>query len=164
MNLTKLFNTSYWIENMKKSKPTLVLLMLLVPLFTSVLLLSVEDSYLCSFVELSSVNLIGLYVIPFILSTTLFGYVYKKNSVDFIGSMPISRNSIFSTNTIGGIAFITLMQILTAICTLLLSKILSSVTIFGSMVWDIFVYYTLGYIFVFTAANLLLTDSFKAEV
>lgn len=158
-NLKRLFNFSYLIQNIKKSKALILLLIALVPLFTSIVLISMTEEYVFSFIELSAANLIGLYIIPFILSSALFGYVYKKNSVDFIGSMPISRGSIFTTNTIGGIAIITIMQLLTMICTLLLSKILSNVVIFGSMVWDIFVFYTIAYIFVFVVSNLAMTIS-----
>lgn len=159
MNLTKLFNFSYLMQNIKKSKALIILLMALVPLFTSIVLISVTEEYVFSFLELSAVNLIGMYLIPVILSVALFGYVYKKSSVDFIGSMPISRSSIFTTNTIGGIVIIAILQLLTLICTLFLSKVLSNVIIFGSMVWDIFVFYTIAYVFVFTVANLAMTIS-----
>ena len=159
MNLTKLFNFSYCMQNIKKSKAQIILLMLLVPLFTSIVIISTEEDYAFSFIELSAVNLIGMYIIPIVLSIALFGYVYKKSSVDFIGSMPISRRTVFLTNTIGGIAILTITQLLTLICTMLLSKIFSNVIIFGSMVWDIFLFYTMGYIFVFTVANLAMTIS-----
>ena len=131
MNLTKLFNFSYCMQNIKKSKALIILLVLLVPLFTSIMLLSISEEYVFSFVELSVVNLIGMYIIPVVLSLALFGYVYKKNSVDFIGSMPISRRTIFLTNTIGGIAILAIAQLLTFICTLFLSKVLSNVIIFA---------------------------------
>ena len=159
MHLTNLFNYKFLVQNIKKSKALIILLMALVPMFTSILLLSAGDNYALSFPEVSLVNIIGMYIIPVILSITLFNYVYKKNSVDFIGSMPISRRTIFMTNTIGGIAIIVLMQLLTMICTLLLSKILTNLVIFGSMIWDIFVYYTIAYIFVFVASNLAMTFS-----
>lgn len=158
-NLKELFNFSYLMQNIKKSKALIILMVALVPLFTSIVLISMTEEYVFSFIELSAVNLIGMYIIPVILSLALFGYVYKKNSVDFIGSMPISRRSIFTTNTIGGIAIIAIMQLLTMICTLFLSRVLSNVVVFGSMVWDIFIFYTIAYIFVFTVANLAMTIS-----
>lgn len=159
MNLTKLFNGPYLLQNLKKSKALITLLILLVPLFTSIILISTTGNYVFSFIELSSVNLIGMYIIPIILSIALFGYVFKKNSVDFIGSMPISRKTIFLTNTIGGILLIILTQALTMLCTLFLGNVLSAVIIFDAMVWDIFVFYTFAYIFVFTVANLAMTFS-----
>ena len=58
--------------------------------------------------------------------------------------MPLSRRTIFLTNTIGGIGIIIVPQLLTMISTLFLSQILSEVVIFGSMVWDIFIFYTVA--------------------
>ena len=159
MNLTNLFNIKYLMQNIKKSKGLIILSLVLVPMFTSIILLSASNDYALSFAEVSIVNIICMYIIPIVLSMSLFSYVYKKNSVDFIGSMPVSRKSIFITNTIGGIGIIVLMQLLTMISTLLLSKILSNIIIFSSMVWDIFVFYTIAYIFVFTVSNLAMSFS-----
>ena len=161
MNLTNLFNIKYLMQNIKKSKALIILLTLLVPMFTSIMLISIQNDseYVSNFAELSIVNIIFMYVVPLVLSMTLFSYVYKKNSVDFIGSMPLSRKTIFITNTIGGIAIIAICQLLTAISMLFLSKVLSNIIIFGSMVWDIFIFFTFGYVFVFTVSNLAMSFS-----
>lgn len=159
MSLTKLFNLKYFIQNLKKSKALILLLLIAVPMFTSIMLLTVDNAYAMRFSELSIINIIGMYIIPIVLSTCLFDYVYKKSSVDFIGSMPLSRRTIFLTNTIGGIVIIIISQLLTMISTLFLSQILSEVVIFGSMVWDIFVFFTVAYIFVFTVSNLAISFS-----
>lgn len=159
MSLMKLFNFKFLMQNIKKSKALIILLTIAVPMFTSIMLLSIDNNYAISFWELSIINIIGMYVIPIVLSMALFDYVYKKNSVDFIGSMPLSRKTIFLTNTIGGIAIILIMQLITLISTLFLSRILSGMIIFGSMVWDIFVFYTAAYIFVFTVSNLAMSFS-----
>ena len=159
MNLAKLFNFKYLMQNIKKSKMAIILFLLVVPLFTSLLLIvSSSDSYVPSFLELGAPNVIFMYVTPFILSFSLFGYVYKKKSIDFIGSMPINRKSIFFTNTIGGIGLIVLMQFITLICTLIFGAITESL-IFSKMVWDLFLYQTVAYIFVFTVANLAMSVS-----
>ncbi|MBR4110530.1 MAG: hypothetical protein IKK43_02430 [Clostridia bacterium] len=159
MSLTKLFNLKYFLQNVKKSKALILLLLIAVPMFTSIMLLTVDSAYVMTFAELSIINIIGMYIIPIVLSMTLFDYVYKKNSVDFIGSMPLSRRTIFLTNTIGGIGIIIITQLLTMLSTLFLSQILSEVVIFGSMVWDIFIFFTVSYIFVFTVSNLAISFS-----
>lgn len=158
MNLTKLFNYKYLMQNIKKSKMAITLFLLVVPIFTSLFIITAFDSYAPSFIELGAANIIFMYVTPFILSFSLFGYVYKKKSIDFIGSMPISRKSIFITNTIGGIALIILMQLITLICTLLFSSITNSL-IFSKMVLDLFIYQTVAYIFVFVVSNLAMSVS-----
>lgn len=159
MNLVKLFNFKYLMQNIKKSKMAIILFLAIVPIFTSLIIItSASNSYVPSFPELGLANIIFMYVTPFILSFSLFGYVYKKKSIDFIGSMPISRKSIFVTNTVGGIALIVLTQLITFICTLLLGAITESV-IFFKLAFDILVFQTIAYIFVFAAANLAMSIS-----
>lgn len=159
MHSTKLFNFKYLMQNFKKSKGLIILLTILVPMFTSIMLISIDGTYAIKFIELSAVNIVGMYIIPIVLSMALFNYVYKKPSVDFVGSMPLSRKTIFLTNTLGGIALIFVMQLLNLICTLFLSQVLNSVIIFASMAWDIFIFFTISYIFVFTISNLAMSFS-----
>ena len=157
MSLNKLFNGKYLLQNIKKSKMTIALFFILVPVFTSLMIIASED-YTFEFGTLGLVNIFGMYIIPFIFSICLFGYVFKKNSVDFIGSMPISRKSIFITNTIGGIILILLMQVVTFFLTLLISSLTKGI-IFTSMAYDILIFQTVAYIFVFVASNLAMSLS-----
>lgn len=157
MSLTKLFNFDYMFENIKKSKMQILICMLVVPLFTTIMLLTAEsETY--NFTSLGIFNILFMYVIPFILSVNLFGYIYKKRSVDFIGSMPLSRKTIFFTNTLAGILIILGIQALTLLCTLIVSTFSSSI-IFAELAWDVFVYQTFAYIFLFTIANLAMSVS-----
>lgn len=157
MSLSKLWNSKYLLQNIKKSRMTIILFFIIVPIFTSLMIIAAGDEAF-DFTTLASVNIMGMYIIPFIFSICLFGYVFKKNSTDFIGSMPISRRCIFVTNTIGGIALIVLMQLITLILTLIVSSLTEGV-LFFSMALDIFIYQTIAYIFVFTIANLAMTFS-----
>lgn len=163
MSLIKLFNPSYLKENIKKSRGFILLFLILVPLFTAlVTILEVNGNAsvnIAEKVEIAWVNLIGMYLIPFILSFTLFGYVYKKNSVDFINSMPLNRKTIFITNTIGGILLITVMQFLTALILVICDALLVNVVIFTKMISDIFILMWVSYVFVFVATNLAMTLS-----
>ena len=65
MNLTNLFNFKYLMQNIKKSKGLIILLILLVPMFTSIMLLSLDSDFAISFIELSSVNVIFMYILAF---------------------------------------------------------------------------------------------------
>lgn len=165
MSLIKLFNFKYLLQNIKKSKMAIVLFLTVVPLFTSLyLIISADSTYYkpmyMEFSNLAIINIFFMYIVPFILSVSLFGYVYKKNSVDFIGSMPISRSSIFLTNTIGGILLIVLTQFITLICTFILKAlIVDSVVIFSGLILDVFVFQTIAYIFVFAISNLAMSLS-----
>ena len=157
MSLSKLFNFKYLLQNLKKSKMAIILFFIIVPIFTSLMIIAAEDATF-DFISLASINMVGMYIIPFIFSVCLFGYVFKKNSVDFMGSMPISRKCIFITNTVGGIGLIVLMQILTFLLTLILGAITDCV-IFSAMAFDVLVFQTIAYIFIFTIANLAMSVS-----
>lgn len=162
MNLIKSFNFKFFKENLKKSKGAVALLILLVPIFTSlvtVLLLNEYNTNIPSKISFSSINFIGMYIIPVIMSLVLFGYVYKKKSVDFINSQPINRKTIFVTNTIGGIILITIIQIITAIVLLICGAILPELVVFPQMILDIFVMMWISYVFVFLVANLAMSVS-----
>lgn len=162
MNSGKLFNFKYLKQNIKKSKGLLIVLMFLIPVITSLILIGNNSTEYVSSTEqitVSIANILGMYGIPFILSFILYGYVFKKNSVDFIGSMPISRTTIFVTNYLGGIILIAIIQIITALVTFLGASFLSNIFIAPQMILDIFIVMFLSYIFVFSAASLAMTVS-----
>jgi len=165
MSLTKLFNKNYLSENIKKSKGPLILFLCLVPILSCIMLIAINGSETISILDyglVSIINILGMYVIPVIVSIILFGYVYRKTSVDFINSMPINRKSIFITNTIGGIVLILIMQIIVLIELLICSVVLKNIVIFPQMIINSFALLTLSYIFVFTATNIAMSISGNA--
>ena len=162
MNLIKSFNLRFFKENLRKSKGAIALLLLVAPIFTllvTVLLFNNNNVNVPSKVSLFTIDYIGMYIIPVIMSSVLFGYVYKKKSVDFINSQPINRKTIFVTNTIGGILLITIIQAITAILLLICGAILPKVLIFPQMVLDIFIMMWISYVFVFLVTNLAMSMS-----
>jgi len=166
MNLTKLFNKNYLLENMKKSKGALILFLILVPIMSGIMLMSLNSDsntlHVLDHAQMSAINIMGMYGIPVVLSIILFGYVYKKASVDFINSMPINRKSIFITNTIGGIALILIMQIITLVEILICGMLFNSIVIFPQVIFESFIILTIAYIFVFTATNIAMSLSGNA--
>ena len=106
MSLTSLFNFNYLKENIKKSKAIILLCMLLLPTIGGIILLvkcSQGSNFMPSIYEVSGPVLFGMYLVPVILSITLFSFIYKRGSIDFTLSMPINKKQIFLTNTFGGI-------------------------------------------------------------
>ena len=158
MSLTKLFNFKYFKENLKKSKSVLLLLLLILPMFTVLQLMNDTSVDVYTYPLLGVINMLAMCLIPFMLSLTLFGYVYKRKSVDFMGSMPISRKTIFTTNTIGGILLIIFTQLLTFVLTMITSKFISA-TIFTKLAFDVFIYQSIAYIFIFCLSNLAMSFS-----
>lgn len=164
MNLMKSFNLNYLIQNLKKSKVILSIFIGLIPILNTIIQimnLTINETEILSLGQISSLSLIGTYFLPIIISICLFNYIYKKKSVDFINSMPISRKSIFITNTILGIIIIILTILINSILTLIVCQILNR-PIPIAMLLDYFGYLSLVYIFVFTATNLAMTISGNA--
>ena len=89
MSSTKLFNFKFLKENLKKSKGLLILISIIVPLFTTLSMVLGYDDYVSRIIvtqaDISIINILGMFLIPIAISFALFGYVFKKNSVDLIG-------------------------------------------------------------------------------
>ena len=164
MNLMKNFNLNYLIQNIKKSKNVLAILTILIPILNTIILIMMLTSnrtHILSFSEISITNIIGIYILPIVISICLINYIYKRKSVDFINSMPLSRKSIFITNTILGIIIFTTMLLINTILTYTTCLIFKSPIPF-MMLFDYFWFYLLVYIFAFTATNLSMTISGNA--
>lgn len=158
MNLTKLFNKNYFIQNILKSKAVIALIVGIVPILNAIFLMTISSGSQTPVVadlrDISILNIMGMYVIPVILSLCLFGYVFKKKSVDFINSMPLTRKTIFVTNSIGGILLIIIMMLINVLLLGIESLIFTNLIIPFQMIIDYFVLWTVSYIFVFTVANI----------
>ena len=143
MNLINLFNFNYLKQNLKKSKGALAVFIGIIPIINILILFMLNDNNhsneVITLPVLSIINFLGIFILPIVISICSFGYVFKKRSVDFVNSMPISRKSIFITNTIGGIAILVLMNLINAIFIYILSNTLSNLTIPTGMIIDYFI-------------------------
>lgn len=146
-------NFRFFKEKVKKFKIVIVLLLTIIPIITllNLMLEGSKNSEVLMNSDIVKANIIGMYIIPILLSLTLFGYIYKKSNTD---SQSVSRKTIFITNTIGGIFLITIMQILVAIVLLLFKVFSTNMIIFTQMIFDMFVVMWLSYVFVFLVANI----------
>lgn len=154
MNLTKLFNKNYLMQNLKKSKTGLLITTLIVPILTVLIMINSYSDFNDSIFVSNIINLIGMFIIPIVISKILFGYVFKRKSVDFIGSMPINRKTIYITNLIGGILIIFLIQLLTFTSVGITSLFLDYIIINMNMLIDFFIVGLISYTFVFVATNI----------
>lgn len=157
MNLKAFFNKNYFKENIRKSKGLLAFFFGVVPLINIlifIVVLSSGNSTLVDFNSISIVTYLGLFFIPIVLSISLFGFIFKKKSVDFVMSKPINRKSIFLTNTIGGIALIILFMLINTLICGLFSLISANLVIPFNLLLDYFIFWTVSYIFLFIVSNL----------
>ena len=163
MNLINLFNFNYLKQNLKKSKGALAIFIGIIPIINILTLFLMSDNNhsneIISLSNISIINFIGVFILPIIISVCLFGYVFKKRSVDFVNSMPISRKSIFITNTIGGISILVIMNLINAIFIYILSNTLPNLIIPIPMIIDYFILWTVAYVFIFTVSNIAVSVS-----
>lgn len=160
MSLTKLFNFKYLKENIRKSKAVILLCIFLVPIINSITYLmraSKATMYIPELGNLALLPIICMYIIPVVISFTLFGFIHKRKSADFTLAMPISRKQLFLTNTVGGIVILLLMNVINLLFTLVISMLFSNVLVDYRMLFDIFLIGSIGYIFVFCSANVAIS-------
>lgn len=164
MNLSKnkLFNLKFLKENIKKSKGLLAFFLGIVPLintlFLAVMAISLKKEFeILDFNSVSLITYIGLYIIPLVLAVSLFGFVFKSKSVDFVLSKPISRKSIYLTNILGGIIIITIFMLLNSLIYILFGLIFSNLIIPLSIIIDYFVFFLISYIFLFIVSSLAIS-------
>ena len=96
MSSMRLFNKEYLFQNIKKSLGPLCVSVCIMPILNFILLLflaiSGKNGYILDLRTLSMFNYASIFILPLVLSICLFGFIFKKKSVDFINSMPISRS------------------------------------------------------------------------
>lgn len=158
MNLTNLFNIKFLKENMKRSKAVVLLLIFLIPVLNVIIYLMnipIYRTLMPTIMEVQPLSLIGMYVIPIILSIMLFSFIYKRKSSDFVMSFPVSKKQIFISNTIGGIVVIVVMNLINYLFSLIATLLVNNfVLIDYRMLFDMFILWTISYIFVFTSTNI----------
>ncbi len=160
MNLMKLFNFNYFKENIKKSKGLVLFLMLIVPLFNiislALSLINIGSDSLFNFSDISIITYLAMYIVPIALAFILFGFVFKKKSVDFVLSMPLNRSTIFFTNILGGIILIFIFALLNSLI-FGLFNIASVLVIPFKLIFDYFLYWFVAYIFMFLLTSLAIS-------
>ena len=160
MNLMKLFNFKYLVQNIKKSINKVTFIILIVSILTALVILNNSgNDFSSNIIVTNIINIIGMYIIPIAISKILFGYIFKRKSIDFIGSMPISRKGIFITNFIGGIIIILLIQLLTSLSIGITSLFVENLVVNFNMLLEFFIAGVISYIFVFSATNIAMAIS-----
>ena len=77
MNLTNLFNFSFLKENIKRSKSIILLLIFLIPVINVIIYLmnaTNSGTFMPSILEMEPLSIFGMYIMPVILSITLFDW------------------------------------------------------------------------------------------
>ena len=110
------------------------------PIFTFIMMLGyTTDSYnmiVGDLEKLSPVVAIFSFILPVILAITLFSFIFKRKSVDFVNSMPISKKSIYVTNFIGGTLLIIFELLVSLLIIILFSMISPAVVITPNLCFD----------------------------
>ena len=168
MHLKNYFNKKYAFQNIKKSKGILAFFLGVIPIFNTLLLFSIASgsSEPLELTMISFLTMLGAYIIPFVVSICLFGYIFKKKSVDFICSMPISRKTIFFTNMITGFLLLVTMLVFTSILIGLVGLVTSNIIPLAMIVDYLLIWivtYTFSFV-VFTIGVSLAGNSITALI
>ena len=160
MNSTKYFNFKFLKENFKQAKGLLIFFTSVLPLITIIYFIMklMGRNYVFSFTEFSLITYLLAFIIPFILAFVLFGFVFKKKSVDFYLAQPVNRKTIFVTNFLGGIGLLFSIIFLTTMVMLIFSLTTNLVLPFG-MILDYFIFFFVTYLFMFSMATLAISLS-----
>ena len=161
MNLKQLFNKNFFLENIKKSKGILAFLLGIVPLLNilTIIICLFNEFSILTFKEVSLVTHLGMYIIPIVLAVSLFGFLFKQKSVDFIMSKPISRKTIYFTNIIGGIIILTIFMLINTFIYGIFGILFSSLIIPFKLLIDYLIFYLISYIFMYTVISLAIVFS-----
>ena len=157
MNLKTFFSFNFLKENIRKSKGILAFLLGIIPVINIIyliVLLNINQSTLFTFNSLSFFTYVGILFIPLGLSLSLFSFLFRKSSVDFILSKPLNRRSLFITNTIGGIFLILLFCLLNALIFGLFGLLFADLIIPFKLILDYFIFWFISYLFMFIVLNL----------
>ena len=78
MNLKNYFNIKYALQNLKKSRGTLALFLGIFPIINCLILLLfyADTSVIPSILDMSILNICGLYILPIVISLCLFQFSY----------------------------------------------------------------------------------------
>ncbi len=150
MHLKKWFNFKYLYQNFKKSKSLLLFLLCIIP-FINLWMVGINLlnlNYILDFGDLSNTTAIIAFIFPVILAFILYGFVFRRNEVDFVISKPITRRQIFGSNLVGGIVFILLVILINTLGFILLSLLTKLYIPMGAVI-DYFIYWFITYVFIF---------------
>ncbi len=162
MNLIKFFKKNYALQNMKKSKGILLIMLIVIPVITTFSLYTQDTNTYTRPYEIfvaSGANFFGMIIIPFILSNVFLGYVYKRNSIDFINSMPISRKNLYLTNMLVGFVYIVILQLITFLMSSFYIISVGTSLFSVKFMFDIFLAMTIVYTFLFVTSSVALSVS-----
>ncbi len=162
MSSMKLFNFKYAKQNTRKSIGFLAVMFIIIPILSLVTLYNYANSNSNDPFQIKEIimpNLMGMFILPFLLSNVLLGYVYSQKQIDFTNSMPISRKKIFFTNIIIGIIYLVLMQLVSLLFSSIYLTVSNTYLVTFEMLFDMFLVLTIGYIFVYTVSMLALAIS-----
>lgn len=160
MHLNKWVNFKYLYQNFKKSKTLLLFILVLVPIINIWMVGTniISKDYVVDFSMLYKLSNIIAFILPTALAFILMGFVFKRKTVDFVMSKPISKKQIFISNFIGGFGFILVILLINSIGFIFLN-LFTSLFIPFRVILDYFCYSLVTYMFIFIISLLAIAIS-----
>ncbi len=160
MHLNKWVNFKYLYQNLKKSKTLLLFILVLIPIINIWMVGTniISKDYVVDFSMLYKLSNIIAFILPTALAFILMGFVFKRKTVDFVMSKPISKKQIFISNFIGGFGFILVILLINSIGFIFLN-LFTSLFIPFRVILDYFCYFLVTYMFIFIISLLAIAIS-----
>lgn len=160
MHLNKWVNFKYLYQNFKKSKTLLLFILVLIPIINIWIVGTniISKDYVVDFSMLYKLSNIIAFILPTALAFILMGFVFKRKTVDFVMSKPISKKQIFISNFIGGFGFILVILLINSIGFIFLN-LFTSLFIPFRVILDYFCYFLVTYMFIFIISLLAIAIS-----
>lgn len=160
MHLNKWVNFKYLYQNFKKSKTLLLFILVLIPIINIWMVGTniISKDYVVDFSMLYKLSNIIAFILPTALAFILMGFVFKRKTVDFVMSKPISKKQIFISNFIGGFGFILVILLINSIGFIFLN-LFTSLFIPFRVILDYFCYFLVTYMFIFIISLLAIAIS-----
>ena len=162
---TSVFDARYFRYIVKKMFPYSLVMALALILSSFVTYNFSSGNYVANSIRYYDPVMVGatanvfMYIIPIALSVGMFGFLHKKNSIDFIFGAPVKRSALFLTNVIAAFVIITITLLLNfGFVALVIECFKGNVVYVAPQNYILMFFYNLaGYMLVYAVASLAAT-------
>lgn len=146
------FNWSYGKQNLKANAGIYMISLLVLPLLMIPSLLNQSPRWMhyITLRDLAFIPGIYVWIMPMVLALVLYGFLFSRKQVDFVGSLPINRRCIFWTNYWIGIGILVSSLLLTVMIISLVISLQSHMIVDSIVLVRFLIFYSLCAFFTFS--------------
>lgn len=122
--MKSIFNCNYFRYSFRKTLPMIIAMNVIIVMSTFVIYFNTDSTYTFRFGDVFDFSYVlgfFMYIYPVFLGISMFGFMFSKKRTDFVGALPVTRSSIFFTNTVIGAASIFITCVLNITIAIMIS-------------------------------------------